>query len=93
MTVKPTMQPITSLVPTSAPSLTGLVALFDFTKVVTSTLGDSEISSIQAEVMENFSVSEDAVDSIGNAIFVCKLFQSLSHLFFICFNHDSIRGS
>ena len=66
------MQPITSLVPTSAPSFTGLVASFDVTKVVTSALSDSEISAIQAEVLENFEVTEDEIDTTGKAIYVHK---------------------
>ena len=68
------MQPITSLVPTSAPSLTGLVASFDVTKVVTSELSDSEISAIQAEVMANFEVTEDEIDISGKAIYVHNFF-------------------
>ena len=69
MTARPTTQPSTSLVPTSAPSITGLVALFDVKKVVTGTLGDSGINAIQAEVMENFEVSEDKVDTTSNIIY------------------------
>ena len=59
------MQPITSLVPTSPPSFTGLVASFDVTKVVTSALSDSEISAIQAEILRHFEVTEDEVDTTG----------------------------
>ena len=76
------MQPITSLVPTSSPSLTGLVASFDVTKVVTSELSESEINAIQAEVMENFEVTEDDIDTTGNAINADKsfqIFESLMH--------------
>ena len=74
------MQPITSLVPTSAPSFTGLVASFDVTKVVTSALSDSEISAIQAEVLENFEVTEDGIDTTGKAIYVHKYFQIVESL-------------
>ena len=70
MTAMPTMQPITSLVPTSAPSFTGLVASFDVTKVVTSALSDSEINAIEAEVMENFEVTEDEIDTTGNLMYI-----------------------
>ena len=50
--------------------MTGLVALFDVRKIVTSALSDAEINSIQANVMETFEVSEDQVDTSGNAIHV-----------------------
>ena len=74
------MQPITSLVPTSSPSFIGLVASFDVTKVVTSALSDSEIIAIQAEVMENFEVTEDEIDTSGKGIYVHKYFQILESL-------------
>ena len=80
MTARLTMQPITSLSPTSAPSFTGLVASFGVTKVVTSELSDSEISAIQAEVMENFEVTEDEIDTTGKAIYVDKLFRIVESL-------------
>ena len=80
MTARPTMQPITSQVPTSAPSFTGLVASFDVTKVVTSALSDSEISAIQAEVLENFEVTEDEIDTTGKTIYVHKYFQIVESL-------------
>lgn len=66
MTARPTTQPSMTLVPTSTPSLIGLVAFFDITKVITSTLTDSEINDIQAEVMQSFEVIEDQVDTTGN---------------------------
>ena len=84
------MQPITSLVPTSTPWFTGLVASFDVTKVVTNELSDSEISAIQAEVMENFEVTEDDIDTTGKGIYAefmfINLFNLLSHLFLVWFN-------
>ena len=80
MTARPTMEPITSLVPTSPPSFIGLVASFDVTKVVTSALSDSEISAIQAEVLENFEVTEDEIDTTGKAIYVHKSIQIFESL-------------
>ena len=74
------MQPITSLVPTSSPSSIGLVASFDVSKVVTSALSDSEISAIQAEVLENFEVTEDEIDTTGKGIYVHKSFQIVESL-------------
>ena len=65
MTARPSMEPITSLVPTSMPSFVGLVASFDITKIVTSALSESEISAIEAEVVENFEISADEIDTIG----------------------------
>ena len=66
MTARPTTQPVTSLLPSFSPSFTGLIASFDVTKVVTSPLSDAEITAIEAEVMQNFDVTDDQVDTTGN---------------------------
>lgn len=62
------MQPTTTLIPSSTPSFTGLIALFDVTKVVTMALTDSDINAIQSEVMESFEISEDEFDTTSNTI-------------------------
>ena len=69
MTARPTMQPATSMIPSSVPSFSGLVASFDITKAVTSQLTDAEISTIEAEVISSFDVSDGEVDTTGNQLF------------------------
>ena len=66
MTARPTAQPVTSAVPSSAPTSTGQVASIGLTKVVTSPLTSAEIDTITTEVMEAFDVSQDQVDTSGN---------------------------
>ena len=63
------MQPSTSAIPTSAPSLTGLIASLDITKIVTSPLSDIEINDIALAVIDSFDVTESQVDTSGNPTF------------------------
>ena len=68
VTARPTLQPVTTpttSVPSAIPSTTGLIAIFDITKVVTSSLTDQEISSIATEVTENFDVPPQEVSTTG----------------------------
>ena len=65
------MQPIpapTTSIPSGIPSMTGLIATFDITKIVTSPLTDQEIISIEAEVISNFEVSPEEVSTTGTQI-------------------------
>ena len=48
------------------PSMTGLVASFEVTKTVSSSLTDSEVDAIEDEVIANFNVSADDVITTGN---------------------------
>lgn len=60
------MQPVTTLVPSSTPSITGLIATFDISKTVTTQLSDAEINSIETEIMNEFDVNHDEIDTTGN---------------------------
>ena len=51
------MAPTTS-VPSTMPSMTGLVATFEVTKTVTTSLSEEEIAAIEEEVMSNFNVTD-----------------------------------
>ena len=68
MTAKPTSRPIvapTTVLPTGAPSMTGLVAAFEVTKSVTRSLTQEEISAIENEVLSNFNVTDDEATTTG----------------------------
>ena len=67
------MQPIpdpTTSVPSEIPSMTGLVAAFEITKAVTSSLTDQEVLSIEAELKANFNVSSEDISTTGTQTFV-----------------------
>ena len=73
MTPRPTGQPVispTSSVPSAIPSMTGLIAAFEITKAVTSSLTDQEILSIEAELRANFNVSAEDLSTTGTQTFV-----------------------
>ena len=74
--MKPVVAP-TSSIPSSKPSLTGLVASFDVAKTVTTALTDDEILAIEEEIIENFNVNNDEVSTTG------MIFLILSKITFI----------
>ena len=45
--------------------MTGLVATFEVTKTVTTSLSDDEVDAIEAEVLANFNASEDEITTTG----------------------------
>ena len=68
MTPRPTMKPIpspTTSVPSALPSLTGLIAAFQITGVVTSSLSDDEIAAIETQVVEAFNAEDDDIITSG----------------------------
>ena len=68
VTARPTTQPIvspTSSIPSQFPSRTGIIAIFDITSVVTSSLTDDELEAIEAEIISVLNVSEDEVSTIS----------------------------
>ena len=70
MTARPSIQPITSLTPSAGPSFTGLVALFATSKSVTNDLSETQIDDITAEVMEQFNVTQDQLETTRNMFLV-----------------------
>ena len=79
------------MLPSQAPSITGLIASFDITKVVTSQLADEEINGIEAEIINNFDVTQDEVDTAGN-YYLFDLSNDFELLSNILFNkHDGCQ--
>ena len=74
MTARPTIIPIispTSTVPSAIPSLTGIVAVFEITSVVTSSLTYDEVAGIESDIISGFAVSESDVSTIGTKNHIC----------------------
>jgi hypothetical protein len=68
VTARPTMQPIispTSSLPSSSPSRTGMVAFFEMTSVVTTSLEEDELNAIEAEIIAGFDLSENEIGVEG----------------------------
>ena len=70
MTPRPTRQPVispTSSVPSAIPSMTGFIAMFEITSIVTSSLTEAELGVIEAEIISGFDVSDDEVSTTGTS--------------------------
>ena len=68
VTSRPTFSPIvhpTTSIPTTAPSITGLVATFEVTSIVTESLDASYLDEIENGVLTAFNTSEDDVTTTG----------------------------
>ena len=68
VTSRPTISPIvrpTTSIPTTTPSITGLVATFEVTSIVTESLDASDVDEIENGVLTAFNASEDDVTTTG----------------------------
>ena len=61
------------------PSITGLVASFELTKVVTSSLSQEEIESLESEVMLGLNAAKEDIVTTGNY----SLHESLNLILFL----------
>ena len=80
VTARPTTQPIlppTSSVPSRNPSRTGMLANFEITSVVTTSLTVGELEAIQAEIISGFDVSEDDISTTGTKYFSASTNQKI----------------
>jgi hypothetical protein len=73
ITPKPSMSPIhapTSEMPSTMPSMTGIVASFEVTVIVTKSLKEEEVDDITEEVIRRMNVTEDDIETSGTYICV-----------------------
>ena len=75
VTSKPTKQPVpapTTSIPTARPSMTGIVATFQVTKPVTTSLSNADIQAIEDAIVTEFDTDEVAITGIANSTFSFK---------------------